>query len=257
MKNRLLFLLSGLILVGLISCTPEEEKKNEPQHFTVGVIVTGRPYAFLNEQGELMGLEPELIRQTMKDGGNEMDMKVLKTEEEAYQGIIDGSIDAAIGRIIGQIREDDSDSPFYYSDSYLGIYQAVLVPTKTDIKRLADLEGYRVGVKKDSKSDAILSAREGVFVRRYAQNSEAVEALLNGDLDAVAMGHLAADDFLAEHEQELDELAERLEMTSYAVLGKDFATTYEFTEQFYRARAMGMVNELRKKYHADFLEDDK
>ena len=253
MKNHALLLLSGLLLV-MVSCTREEEAKRKPVHHVVGVIVTERPYAFLDEKGELMGLEPELLRQTAAEGGDELEL-IAMTEEQAYQGLADGSLSAIIGRILQQ--PNDEENSRFYSDPYLMIYQAVLVPTKTDIKRLKDLSGYRVGVLKGSRAEQVMSEREDVFVHSYEQDGEAIEALLKGDLEAVVMCNLVADDFLASHEDELDELGERLDMTNYAMLSMNGGTAYDFSDQFYSARATGIVDALREKYRQDFLQGEK
>ena len=247
--------LAGLLLFSRVSCAPEEEPDSTVQDYTAGVVLTGRPYAFLDENGELRGLEPELLQRMCENSRDNLELKVV-TEEEAYQGLMDGSLSIAIGRFIRQTPEEEG-AAIHYSDHYLTIYQTVLVPTNSDIKNLDDLEGYRVGVQEGSAGDEALSARKGVFVRRYKHGDEAVEALLKGDIEAVVMGNILAEDYLTRHEEELNELGIRLGTKEYAILSKESTIAWLFNSSLARARGSGLVTELLKKYHEDFVRDDQ
>ena len=243
---------AGLLLFSLVSCVPEEETDSTTLNYTAGVVLTGKPFAFLDEQGELMGLEPELLRKMCEESKDNLELKVV-TEEEAYQGLMDGSLSVAVGRFVRQPEEEGAT--LHYSDHYLTVYQTVLLPAKTDVKKLDDLEGYRVGVQEGSAGDEAVSALKGVFVRRYKDGGEAVEALLKGDIEAVVMGNILAEDFLASHGDELDELGVRLGMKEYAIMAKEANTTWLFNSSLSRARGSGMVAELQKKYHDDFVRE--
>ena len=245
--------LAGLLLFSLVSCTPPEEEDSTTLNYTAGVVLTGKPFAFLDEQGELMGLEPELLRRMCENSKDILELKVV-TEEEACQGLLNGSLSVAVGRFVRQTPEEEG-AALHYTDHYLTVYQAVLVPTRTDIKRLDDLEGYRVGVLAGSEGDKVISAREGVFVRRYDNGGEAIDALLKGEIEAVVVNNFLAEDYLAQYEDEIDELGDRLEVKEYAILTKAIPTSFEFNNSLSRARGSGLVVELLKKYHEDFVRE--
>lgn len=250
------WLVAGLLFT-VVSCTQEEKEEEDvsPKSYTIGVLVTGKPFAFLDEDGQLNGLEPELMRRIAKDEELTLTLQPVESIEELQAGIADGTYGGGIGRLVRE--ELPVESTILYSDPYLSMYLTVLVPVDTDLEKLGDLEGRRVGVQQGTRADEVLSAREDVFVRRYERGSQAVEALLNGDLDAVVMGNRAAEVFLTRYEDKLDELADTLAMVNYALLTKrsEFSLNWAFNGQLLRLRGIGFITDLRKKYDQDFLEE--
>lgn len=247
-----------LLLLAVVSCTKEEkaeDEDNSPKSYTIGVLVTGKPFAFLDEQGQLTGLEPELLRRIGKDEGLTLTLQPVASFEELQAGVADGTYGGGIGRLVRE--ELPAESKLLYSDPYLSEYLTVLVTPDSDLEKLSDLEGRRVGVQQGTRADEVISARDGVFVRRYERGSQAVEALLAGDLEAVVMGNRSADEFLKRYEDRLDELADTLAMVNYALLTKrsEFNLNWSFNGQLLRLRGIGYVNELRAKYDQDFLEE--
>ena len=249
-----LCLIAALALV-LVSCAKEETTETTQKTYTIGILLTGRPFAFQDASGELMGIEPELLRQIAKDEGFELVLKTVPSREELYAEVIDGTLTAGIGKLVRE--ETDMETPYHYSDPYMSSYQTVLVRPDSDLRRLADLEGRRVGVQQGTRADEVISAREGIFVRRYEHGTQAVEALLNGDLEAVVMENHSADEVLARHEDQLEEFEDTLAMVNYAMVCRrdEFSVHWEFNSQLLRLRGTGFVSALREKYAADLLEE--
>ena len=251
--------LAAALALSCVSCS--ERKPSEPEEkqvpYNIGILLTGKPFAFRDERGELTGLEPELMRRIAEEEGIIVVLKECGSLEEIHNGIIDGTLDGGLGRL--EREELPEDAPYCYSDSYLSTFLSVLVPAKTDLEKLADLEGRRVGVQQGTRADEVVSAREGVFVRRFERGSQAVEALLNGDLEAVVMGNRSAEEFLKRHEDQLDELEDTLAMVNYAMLVRRDERTLPwcFGSQVMRLRGIGFLNELREKYDQDFLDEAK
>lgn len=248
-----------MLVTALVSCTNEDKTDEDsgPRSYIVGVLLTGRPFAFLDEQGNLTGLEPELMRRVAKDEGFKLTLKVVDSQEDIYNGLADGTLTAGIGRLVRE--ELPVESPNHFTDPYLSSSLTVLVPVGSELERLADLEGRRVGVQQGSRADEVISARDGIFVRRYEHGSEAIQALLDGNLDAVVMGDRSAAVFLKRYEDRLDELADTLALINYAVITKrgEYSITWDFNGQLLRLRGIGYVQELRDKYAQDFLDEAK
>ncbi|MBR4124689.1 MAG: amino acid ABC transporter substrate-binding protein [Victivallales bacterium] len=251
--------LVAILLLTIVSCNWEEKAEEDswPKKRTVGVLLSGKPFAFLDEQGNLSGIEPELMRRIAKDEGFALTLKPVESVEEMHNGLIDGTLDGGIGR---QVREElPIDSPFSYTDPYLSSYLTVLITADSDLERLADLSSRRIGVQQGTRADEVISAREDVFIRRYEHGSEAVQALLDGNLEAVVMGNRSAEEFLKRYEDKLDELEDTLAMVNYAMVvrNNEYSLAWDFNGQLLRLRGIGFVQELREKYDQDFLDEAK
>ena len=95
------WLVAGLLFT-VVSCTPEEKEEEDtsPKSYTIGVLVTGKPFAFLDENGQLNGLEPELMRRIAKDEELAFTLQPVESIEELQAGIADGTFGGGIGRFV-------------------------------------------------------------------------------------------------------------------------------------------------------------
>ena len=243
------------LLMAFSSCT-KEEPPPEIDHYTIGVVLTGLPFAAQDEAGNLIGIEPELLQRLEKDEGCVIEMKVIE-RDQVEELLASGAINGAIWRL--EHKSIGEDGPFVFTDPYLSLYQTILLPVDSDIERIADLEGHRIGVREGSNAEELLAERQDLFLRRFPTNDECVETLLKGELDAVMMNNIPAEKYLAAHEGVLDELPDTFAMRNYALLAKngERSVSWTFDSQLFRLRGIGFVTELRKKYQSYFDESFK
>ena len=251
-----LLLLSAALLLALASCAKKEEPAPETTRYTIGVILTGLPFAAKNDAGELIGIEPELLQRMAKDEKCIIDMKVIE-RDQMEELLTNGTVQGVIGRLVYQ--QNENGSPLLYTDPYLSLYQTVLIQAGAEFERLSDLEGRRVGVREGSNAEAFLADRQDIFLRRLPSNDACVEALLKGELEAVMMDNIPAEEYLAKYEGTLDELPDTFDMRNYALLSRngEFTINWTFNSQLFRMRGIGFVAELRRKYQSYFNENFK
>ena len=88
-----------------------------------------------------------------------------------------------------------------FSIPYSAIENVVFAPKDKHITTIQDLKGLRVGVPRGTVQDVILSKTLGsaVKIARFDDDPSTYEALLAGQVDAIAETGLTGDEFYAKH----------------------------------------------------------
>jgi len=207
MKKIIIFLLFLLALTS--ACVkapdkiPEPEQKIEDKSLLQvkerGKLIVGSdvPYGsmeFYNEEGEIVGLDIDIIKEIAKR--MEVELELIDIDwDDLFNLVVEKKLDLAISSITITIEREKI---MLFSSPYLNSGQIILVRSDySDISSAGDLNGRKVGVQRDTTCqeeaekyvinpplffyDALETEKEGILFD-----------LEKGKLDAVVVGYTAA-----------------------------------------------------------------
>ena len=159
-----------------------------PTHQELGTVVVGTnaeypPFEFVDEEGNIVGFDVDLMNAIAEIAGFEVEW-VNTRWDGIFVALQSGEFDAVISAAtITEEREEIVD----FSDPYFNAGQvvAVRIEDADTITGPDDLPGLRVGVQQGTTGDIAVSEMEGVEVVRFDEITLAMQALANGDVDAV------------------------------------------------------------------------
>ncbi|MEJ8848498.1 transporter substrate-binding domain-containing protein [Variovorax rhizosphaerae] len=163
------------------------KKKGE---ITVGVMVDVPPFATTNAQNQPDGYDADVARLLAKDWGVKLNM-VTVTGPNRIPYVLTNKVDTLVAVLaITPERSKQVQFSTPYSAATIVLYGTV----KTPIKTPADLKGLRVGVTRASTQDVALTAAapEGTEIRRFDDDSSAMQALISGQVDAIGCPTIVA-----------------------------------------------------------------
>ncbi|MCI8662122.1 MAG: basic amino acid ABC transporter substrate-binding protein [Hungatella sp.] len=219
-----------------------EEKKEETETETEaagdedGVLVMATnaefpPYEY-HDGGEIVGIDVEIAEAIAEKLG-----KTLEVEDIAFDSIIpeiqSGKADfGAAGMTVDEDRLKNVD----FSDPYTTASQVIIVKEDSDIAGPDDLSGKYIGVQLGTTGDIYATdyEEEGSTIERYNKGFEAVQAMLQGKIDAVVIDIEPAKVFVSQNEG-IKILDEALTVEEYAIAVKKGNT--ELLEQINGALA--------------------
>jgi polar amino acid transport system substrate-binding protein len=167
------FLAVGAILGVSTSATAADEK------YIIGTDTTFAPFEFTNSDGELVGIDMDLLRAIAKDQGFEVEIRQLGFDA-AVQALQSNQVDAVMA---GMSITDERKKTFDFSDPYFtsGIQLGVL--DSSDVQSLDDLDGKTVAVKTGTQGQTFAEENQekyGFKVTPYQDTTDMVDAVKAG-----------------------------------------------------------------------------
>ena len=150
-------------------------------------IATGddfRPFEFLDEEGNLAGIDIEIIAAIAQDQGFSYSLEAF-TWEGAIAACKSGEKDGMIAS--ASITEERRNDGWIFSKGYYSATQSMAVPADSEVAGFDDLNGKKVAVKSGTMSaDYANSLAEwfGFSLITYEKTPEIFDAVLNGKVDA-------------------------------------------------------------------------
>ncbi|NOZ30035.1 MAG: basic amino acid ABC transporter substrate-binding protein [Chloroflexi bacterium] len=148
----------------------------------VGMNAEYPPFEFVDESGNIVGFDVDLIDALAKRAG--FDYELINTKWDGiFAALASGEFDVVCSAVtITEERAQIVD----FTDPYFNAGQSIAVlATNDEIKSVEDLKGKRIGVQLGTTGDIEASKIEGAEVKRYEEITIAFQALANGDVDAV------------------------------------------------------------------------
>ena len=165
---------------------PTEAPTEPPQPSDLGEVVVGinaeyPPFEMVDESGNIVGFDPELMTAIAEAAGFEFEF-VNTRWDGIFVALASGEFDAVISAAtITEERKETVD----FSDPYFEAGQMLAVQaSNTDITGADDLAGKKVGVQLGTTGDIWLTDETEAEVVRFDENTLAFQALGNGDVDA-------------------------------------------------------------------------
>lgn len=166
------------------------------QTLTVGTDATYEPFESIDESGNYVGFDMELIKMI----ADELKME-LKIQNVNWDGIIPGLINGNYDCLISAMTiTEERQKQISFSDPYFSIKQVIVVKEDNDqIKTPADLVGKTVTAQIGTTGDLYASKIQGVKMKRFDTNPQAVQELLNNNADAAVMDDLVASEAISKN----------------------------------------------------------
>lgn len=163
----------------------------------IGVLVDIPPYASLNDKQEPDGYDADVAKLLAKYLGVKVNLVQL-TAANRIPFLVTNKVDILVATF-GITPERAKQVLF--SNPYSAIENVVFSKKGTQIARIADLKGKRVGVPRGGVQDVILTQTLGrdVTVVRFDDSPSVYQAMLTGQVDAIAETGLTGDKIFADN----------------------------------------------------------
>jgi len=180
----------ALVLPALTASAQTMSDIKKKGEITVGVMVDVPPFATTNAQNQPDGYDADVAKLLGKDWGVKVNM-VTVTGPNRIPYVLTNKVDVLVAVLaITPERSKQVQFSTPYSAATIVLYGT----TKKSIKTAADLKGLRVGVTRASTQDIALTAAapEGTEIRRFDDDSSAMQALISGQVDAIGCPTIVA-----------------------------------------------------------------
>jgi polar amino acid transport system substrate-binding protein len=194
-------LLAIILLLGLASARPAAAQSVDDiisrGTINIGVLVDLPPYGVLNAQQEPDGYDVDVAKLLGKYLGVKVNLVQL-TSPNRIPYLVTNKIDLIVATF-GITPERAKQVLF--SIPYSAIENVVFAGKDKKIAKLDDLKGLRVGVPRGTVQDVILTQSLGsaVKIARFDDDPSTYQALITGQVDAIAETGLTGDDIFAKN----------------------------------------------------------
>ncbi len=226
LKRSALFITILLILLVAVSGCKKEDK------IVIASDVAWAPMEFIDENGDMVGFDIDLMAEIAKAGGFKYEIK-----NTAWDGIFAGLANGAYDGIISSVTiTDERKNTMDFSDPYINAGQILIVKSALNgVTTLQDMKGMTVGVQIGTTGDFAVEAVAGVERKTYDEIGLAVEDLMNGNVDGVVCDSPVAADYVLANDNYKGKLK---------IVGEPF------TEEFYGIAVQKGNTELLEKINA-------
>ncbi len=190
MKRSYLYLLVVLVVVvALVIVFTGKQEKEAQAILRVGTDAAYEPFEYIDEDGNFAGFDIELITMIAEEMGRELELQNVQ-----WDGIIPGLMNGNYDCLISAMTiTEERMKQINFSDPYFTIKQAIVVRENDEsITGAADLVGKTIAVQNGTTGDLYASQIEGVRMKRFDTNPQAIQELLNKNADAAVMDDLVA-----------------------------------------------------------------
>jgi His/Glu/Gln/Arg/opine family amino acid ABC transporter permease subunit len=169
------FIAAGALLGGASAATAADDSET----YVIGTDTTFAPFEFTSPEGDLVGIDMDLLRAIAEDQGFEVEIRQLGFDA-ALQALQSNQVDAVMaGMSITEDRQQifDFSDPYFTSGIQLGVLDA------SDIDSLDDLDGKTVAVKTGTQGQTFAEENQDEFgfrVTPYSDTTDMVDAVKAG-----------------------------------------------------------------------------
>ncbi len=206
MKKILGIVTSILMVMMLAACG---SNKNE---LVMATNAEFPPYEY-HEGDAIVGIDVEICKAIAEEMG-----KTLVIEDMQFDSVITsvqtGKADLGAA---GLTVTEDRLKNINFSESYATAAQVIIVPTGSNIASPDDLEGKRIGVQLGTTGDIYAEDIADATIERYNKGFEAVQALLQGKIDAVIIDNEPAKVYVEQNPDTLIIVDEAFTYEEYAI----------------------------------------
>ena len=161
---------------------------------TMATNATFPPYEMTTDSGEIEGIDVDTAKAIAEKLGLELQIDDMDFDA-ALLSVQQGKADIVMA---GVTVTDERKAVMDFSDSYATGIQSIIVPNDSDIASPDDLAGKKIGTQRGTTGYIYCSDDFGEdSVVAYDNGLTAVQALNNGQVDAVVIDNAPAQEFVA------------------------------------------------------------
>lgn len=187
--------LFAAVLAGTMICASGASVMAEGDVLVMATNAEFPPYEY-HEGDEIVGIDAEVAALIAEELG-----MTLEIEDMAFDSVLaavqSGKADIAMAGIT--VTEERKMS-VNFTDPYTTATQMIIVAEDSDITSPDDLAGKTIGVQLGTTGDIYVEDVEDATIERYNKGFEAVQALLQGKVDAVVIDGEPAKVFVEQNE---------------------------------------------------------
>ena len=166
----------------------------ETGKLTMATNATFPPYEMTTDSGELEGIDVDTAKAIAEKLGLELQIDDMDFDA-ALLSVQQGKADMVMA---GVTVTDERKAVMDFSDSYATGIQSIIVPNDSDIASPDDLAGKKIGTQRGTTGYIYCSDDFGEdSVVAYDSGLTAVQALNNGQVDAVVIDNAPATEYVA------------------------------------------------------------
>ncbi|MCL6521035.1 MAG: basic amino acid ABC transporter substrate-binding protein [Firmicutes bacterium] len=187
----------GAASSGTASSSSSSSGATGKSYLQVGTEAAYAPFESVDPAtGKYVGFDMELIDAVAKAAG----FAGAQIHNIKWDGLIPALNDHEVDAVISAMTiTDDRAKSVTFSDPYFTAGQVIGVKQGSSIKTPDDLAGKKVGVQANTTGDYAAQKVKGAIVVRYPQTPDAINALLNGDVEAVVIDAPVLYNFIKEN----------------------------------------------------------
>ena len=176
---KLLFILASIFIGSTQGVHAQDEKT-----YIIGTDTTYAPFEFVDESGEMVGIDMDILAAIAEDQGFNYEIRALGFNA-ALQALESNQVD---GVIAGMGITDERREIFDFSEPYFSSGSQFAVAADSDIESFEDLEGLKVAVKTGTTGYDVaesLSGEYGFSLNTFDDSVNMYEDLTVGNSQAV------------------------------------------------------------------------
>lgn len=181
---RNLFKIVFMFVLLLLSQTSGVNAQEAGKTYIIGTDTTYAPFEYVNEDGEFVGIDMDLLEAIAEDQGFEYELRILGFNA-AVQALESNQVD---GVIAGMSITEERKKAFDFSDPYYSSGSQFAVLEGSDIDSMEDLSGLSVAVKTGTTGFEVaerLSEEYGFTLNVFEDSVNMYEDLQAGNSAAV------------------------------------------------------------------------
>ena len=253
MKKLFVIVLAALMLLSCLTACGGEKAGNETPKLTIATSPDFPPFESLGQNGEVFGIEIDILNLICAELGVELDIQQMDFES-VLPGVQAGKYDLGVSGIsVTPDREENT----LFTAPYCMAAQAIVVLKDSPITCKADLADKKIAVQTGTTAETYCMENK-YEISSFAANSDAQTALLTGKVDAWVIDDLTAAEMVkaynAANGEQLVILSEALTTEPYAFAFSFGSETLveEINKIIKDLLADGTIAEIFAKYEAPY-----
>ena len=202
MLKKIIALSLALIMASfcLVACGSQKltvESVQSAGKLVIGTSPDFPPFEFLDADGNVVGIEIEIMQLICQELGVELEIKQMDFDS-VLPGVQTGKFNVGVS---GISVTPDREKNTQFTVPYCLAAQAIVVTSDSPITCKADLEGKTVSVQTGTTAEEFCMSN-GYTVKAFAANADAETALTVGKVDAWVIDDLTAAEMVAAYNED-------------------------------------------------------
>lgn len=259
-RARALLACAVALVAALVSLAPTpalaDASAVKGKKFVIATDTTYAPFEYRDSNGELVGIDMDIMRAIADEEGFEVDIQSLGFNA-ALQAVNSGTADMAIA---GATITDERKLSYDFSDPYFDTGVVIAVPKNSDVQSYDDLKGKTVAVKVGAVGESFCeSIKDDYGFSTYSvdQGSTMYQLVSSGNAQAVADDYPVIAYGITQG-QDLRIIGDKQNAAQYGALvakGQNADLLEAFNEGLAKIQANGKYDEILEKYMGDAAGD--